>query len=64
MILIDKKGAPVWGILALDPLGTKVTIKSLSTSLSFKVKEDSWELPVKVCGLWTAHSQSGNSKKW
>ena len=60
---VDKRGVPVWGILALDPLGTKVTMKALSTSSSLKVKEDSWELPVKVCGLWTAHSHSGTFKK-
>ena len=62
---------PSVGVLALDPLGTKVTFKILHTSSKEKEsmfgthgkiqeqKEQSWNLPRKAGGLWTSDSTTG-----
>ena len=63
----DLGPVPSWGILALGPSGTVVTLKIMSPtaaaaqhrSTGQKAKEDSWNLPLKMGGLWTSNSSAG-----
>jgi hypothetical protein len=69
ILYVDLGPVASWGILALGSTGTVVTLKMMSPSTKQyrssgtgqKAKEDSWDLPMKMCGLWTSNSSAGEA---
>ena len=63
-MISGEKGPVPWGILAINQTGLKVSLKIMSglggTNSTYNkmlgIKDESWDLPVRVSRLWTLPS--------